>query len=128
MRLESLKSEWGRIFGDPLSIHTSPVEIRDGELLIHVDSPAWLNQLKFFREDMLTKLRPYGIKDLRFKKGSVYHRNPASTGQEKTAPPRRELTDQELRWIEENIPELPDEELRNQIRKTMERALGRKKV
>ncbi|MFA5353354.1 MAG: DUF721 domain-containing protein, partial [Thermodesulfovibrionales bacterium] len=92
MRLESLQADWNRIFGEPLSAHTCPVEIRDAELLVHVDSPAWLNQLKFFRDEMINKLRPYGIREIRFKRGSLYQNRRAKKEDALPLPPRRELT------------------------------------
>ncbi|NTU43071.1 MAG: DUF721 domain-containing protein [Nitrospirales bacterium] len=127
LRLESLKDDWQKIFGAPLSLHTQPAEIHDHELLIYVDSPAWLNQLKFFRDDMLAKLRPYGIRELKFKRGTVYHEKKQTTQQDREPAAQRPLTAEEKDWIEEETSGISDDELRDQIRRAMERSLSRKK-
>ncbi len=72
IRLSSMQEEWHNLFNEPLSLHIYPVDIKNGELTINVDSPAWLGQLKFFKQDIIKKLHVYNIKEVRFKHGRVY--------------------------------------------------------
>ncbi|MCL0036771.1 DUF721 domain-containing protein [Thermodesulfovibrionales bacterium] len=66
VKLELMRKEWNNLFSGPLSVHTYPVELKDKELLINVDSPVWLGQLKFFKQDIIGKLHSYNIKEISF--------------------------------------------------------------
>ncbi len=51
--------------------HMSPSLLARGELLLTVDSPVWLQELNFFRGDILRKLSSYGVSAIRFRIGRV---------------------------------------------------------
>ncbi|MDI6800975.1 MAG: DUF721 domain-containing protein [Thermodesulfovibrionales bacterium] len=121
IKLYSIQSEWRNIFGEPLSLHTYPVDLTNKELTINVDSPAWLGQLKFFRQDMLKKLQPYGISNVRLKHGRVYTKNIQKVAKNDRA--SKPLNNQDAVWIDQTISNLEDPELRDAIKKAMEKSL-----
>lgn len=130
IKLNSMQRQWHSLFNEPLSLHTYPVKIKDGELTINVDSPAWLAQLKFFRQDIIRKLHTYSISSVAFKIGRVYSRgfNPpeAERGQvlKGTEPSNpRPLESPEIEWINETVSTVSDSELQENIRKAILKAV-----
>lgn len=124
MTIASLQREWSCLFNEPLSLHTYPVELKDGELLINVDSPLWLQQLKFFKGDMLGKLQAYRITSIRFKHGRVYRsRRPVPAGSPAPARSKTGITDADREWIDQIVGEVKDPELSEQLRKLLEKAI-----
>jgi len=71
MLLMQIETEWRTIFSEPLSLHTWPSDLKDGELLINVDTPAWLQQLKFLQPMIIQKLSAYQIRSVRLRLGKV---------------------------------------------------------
>jgi hypothetical protein len=123
IKLNSMQRQWHSLFNEPLSLHTYPVKIKDGELTINVDSPAWLAQLKFFRQDIIRKLHTYSISSVAFKIGRVYSRGfKDSMGQvlKGTEPSNpRPLESPEIEWINETVSTVSDSELQENIRKAI---------
>lgn len=127
IRLESIRREWHELFNEPLSIHTCPVELKNGELVINVDSPAWLQQLKFFQQEIKEKLKTYNISSVRLKIGSVYHKEAGKYKREefkKTAQSRR-LSDDETDWMNSVTAAISDAELKESISKVIEKSVTR---
>jgi hypothetical protein len=127
IRIDALKRQWRTIFAEPLCMHTAPVDLKEGKLIIAVDSPAWLQHLKFLKKEITDKLRPHGIKVIQFRPGSVRIDNERSIP-EKMAPPEafRELTNDDISHIESTIEGIEDRELKVSIRQVMEKAARRK--
>lgn len=69
--LYRIKARWSGLFGRPLTLHSHPSGLHGGRLVINVDSPAWLQELSFLKDDMLGKLRPLGVNDIRFRLGRI---------------------------------------------------------
>lgn len=127
--LGSLQREWRNLFNAPLSIHTYPVDIKNGELAINVDSPAWLAQLKFFKHDMIKKLHAYGIKEIRFKHGTVYQKSGQGANgkrQNDFGQKFKPISRSDLEWIDETVSTIADTELKEDIKRAIERALRSK--
>lgn len=129
-RVDTLQREWSALFGEPLSLHTCPSGLKEGELLVTVDSPLWLQQLKFFKEEMLKRLQSFGVRTIRFRHGSIYasrRRGPGHTTPQSSPPalPSRPLDDADRTWIEQTIASIADEELRETLARAMEKALSR---
>jgi len=127
IRIEALKRQWCSIFADPISSHTAPADLKDGKLFIAVDSPAWLQHLKFLKKEMSDKLKPYGIKDIKLKLGSVRIDNKRQIP-EKFAPPEsfRELSDEDIVNIDHTVAGIENGELKAIIRQAMEKSARRK--
>lgn len=131
IRLNSMQEEWHRLFNEPLSLHTYPVDIKEGELTINVDSPAWLGQLKFFKQDIIKKLQAYNVISVKFKHGRVYQKRVKSSElrvqSEKNSKTRNSklLTHSELVWINETVSTVSDDKLKENIKKAIEKAISR---
>ncbi|MEW6740619.1 MAG: DUF721 domain-containing protein [Nitrospirota bacterium] len=128
IRLNSMQEEWHRLFNEPLSLHTYPVDIKDGELTINVDSPAWLGQLKFFKHDIIKKLQAYNVGSVKFKHGRVYQKKGQGArgkGQEDSKQLPKSFTDSEFAWINQTVSTVSDPELQENIRKAIEKAMSR---
>jgi len=127
IKLENLRRRWHDIFSEPLSLHTAPSDIKHGVLVIAVDSPTWLQHLKFMKKDIIGKLTTHGITDVRFRHGNIQ-----AAGQRKpfdnTTPPEdfRELTSEDHYRIERAVEGVEDDELKETIKSVMEKAARRK--
>ncbi|MDP3260906.1 MAG: DUF721 domain-containing protein, partial [Thermodesulfovibrionales bacterium] len=49
VKLGRIKTGWADIFEKPVSLHMFPAMLKEGELLINVDSPMWMQQLSFYK-------------------------------------------------------------------------------
>lgn len=123
VRAGRIKKEWAAIFEKPVSLHMSPASLREGELLINVDSPVWLQQLNFYKDTIIKKLNGFGIKTVRFKMGRVL----PEKKQAKPILEKRLLTVNENSYIEETISPVQDQELRDNIKKAMEKSMSFKR-
>jgi hypothetical protein len=124
--LNRLKREWSQVFGEPLSRHTSPAEFDKGTLVIAVDTPGWLLQLKFFRQEILEKLHGYGIRDIRFRLGRVYCSTPDSgsaRAHSDVADRKAEPSESELQWIDQTLTPVDDEGVREALRRALKKSL-----
>jgi predicted nucleic acid-binding Zn ribbon protein len=119
LALARLKSDWATLFSGPLSEHSSPQGLSGGRLLVVVDSQAWMQQLAFFKPQMLLKLRGRGIEELGFKLGRV-----PKKARPRPPAPRRALTDSERSSVEGLVSGVKDPGLREQIRRAVEKTLG----
>jgi predicted nucleic acid-binding Zn ribbon protein len=52
----SVFGRWAQIVGPDLSAHTTPESLRDGELVIAVDSTAWATQLRLLAAELVRRL------------------------------------------------------------------------
>ena len=54
--LAALFSTWPELVGDAVAAHSRPRSLRDGELVVAVDEPAWATQLRWLESDLLVRL------------------------------------------------------------------------
>ena len=128
IKLDALYRQWCDIFSGPLADHTAPTDLKEGLLVIAVDSPAWLQHLKFLKKEIIAKLKAHGIKDVRFKHGTI--RGDRDEGKSAKSPVSiiyRQLTSEEIKGIECAVTEIEDPELRDIIRQVLEKSAGRKR-
>lgn len=63
-------AEWQTIAGDAVARHASAIKVEEKTLVVAVDSPAWMTQLLFLKEQILQKIAaqigPGLIEDIRF--------------------------------------------------------------
>lgn len=128
MRLETLRLRWHEILGEPLSRHTYPVMIDKGSLIVNVDSPIWLQELKFAQAAFLEKLSGFSVATVRFRHGRTQWNPPP--GHERTftekpgdSLPPAEPSTQDAAWIKDLTDNLSDPELRCLVRRTIARNL-----
>jgi hypothetical protein len=128
VRLAQIRRDWHNLFRKTLSYHMSPFAFSNGELLVHVDSPAWMQELNFYRIDILKKMHPYEVKTIRFRLGRVSAKTSSDDGSRK--PETRKLTDEEDAFVQEAISGFHDEGLKTTVKTAMVRAIssGKTKV
>lgn len=125
VRLEDIKRSWTEIVGEQISSHTLPVALKDGELTINVDSPLWLQQVSFFKDEIKRKLGPFEITGIRFRHGRAALLRDNAKKQKTTGPAEKKLSKEAMREIEDSVSCIQDPEIRNSIRKLMGKAFLR---
>jgi hypothetical protein len=71
-RIYFIRRDFPKLLRPPLSDHLYPSYLQKGQLLITVDSHEWLYEIKIHRDEIVGKLKPYGITNIRFKLGKVF--------------------------------------------------------
>lgn len=115
-----MKREWADIFGKPLSLHMSPATFKKGELLINVDSPMWLQQISFYKEDIIRKLQSFGVRAVRLRLGRVL----PEKKQAKEDVRMRPLTSGDISYIEATIASVKDPALKQGIKQAIEKSVA----
>lgn len=129
VRLERIRGEWPDIFNEPLSLHMCPVSLKNSELLINVDSSVWLQQLSFLKQEIIGKLTAYGVANVRFRLGKATAAPPRKApGSQGAKTPDVPIDKDTLQYIIETVSEIHDDELRESIRKSMEKTFSKKKM
>jgi predicted nucleic acid-binding Zn ribbon protein len=49
-------SRWEDVVGQSVAVHTRPLSLRDGRLVVGVDEPGWATQLTYLTADLLRRL------------------------------------------------------------------------
>jgi len=120
--LNNARKRWVSVVGKAVSVHTFPDTVKGGTLTIIVDTPQWMHHLSFYKDEILLKLKPFGITGIRFRIGRL----PAVTAEEENAPDA-ELSEDDLRYIENTVNNIKDEELKDKFRTLITHGLARKK-
>ncbi len=121
VKLAEIKKTWHNLFNKPISYHMSPFKLSNGEIFLNVDSPVWLQELNFYKEELIRKMSSYGVRAVRFRLGRV---STKATSEVKSKKPGvKPLTTEELSYIEETVSLIDDQALRETLRRTIEKAL-----
>ncbi|NPV14893.1 DUF721 domain-containing protein [candidate division WOR-3 bacterium] len=63
-------SDWKLVVGEAIARHTVALGVEDKTLLVAVDSPAWMTQLTFLKDQLLEKITQHigsrQLTDIRF--------------------------------------------------------------
>ena len=54
--VKTVFTEWPALAGPQVAAHAQPIALRDGELLVEVDDPAWASQLRWLEPELRTRL------------------------------------------------------------------------
>ncbi len=121
--ITALRNKWTDLVGETIAVHTFPDMIKGRQLTLIVDSPQWRHHLDFLKNDICEKIERYGIDKLKFRIGKI----PESRGKLSKAV-EAEFTEDDLRYIENTIKNVKDEELKETFRKLIAHGLikGRK--
>jgi predicted nucleic acid-binding Zn ribbon protein len=120
--------QWEKAVGQVIARHARPVSIRGKKLTLVVDSPAWMQQLSLLKPEIAEKLnRNLGkelVKEIKLTLGEV-----AAAGKPADTRPSSVSLDQRERvTIEQYAGEVHDPDIRDAIRRVMEKDfLSRKK-
>ena len=121
VRLAGIRKDWSSIFADPVPLHTYPLTLSGDELVVAVDSPVWLQEMQFYKENVIKRLASYGVKAVRFRIGRVSApAKPAGRSREARV---RSLTDKELAFIREETAKICDGNLKDRLKTTIEKAI-----
>jgi predicted nucleic acid-binding Zn ribbon protein len=120
--ITALRDKWTDLVGETVAVHTFPDMIKDRQLTLIVDSPQWRHHLDFLKKDICEKIERYGIDDLKFRIGKI----PESKGKLSKAV-EAQLTEDDIRYIENTIKNVKDDELKETFRKLIAHGLTRKK-
>ena len=126
VNLASIKRDWYILFSQPLCYHMSPCKVSHGEILLNVDSPVWLQELQYYKNEILEKLRSYGITSMRLKIGRVSHN--ISREKRQSTSRLKTLTADEISFMEETASQIDDEELREALQRAIKKSLIAGKV
>jgi predicted nucleic acid-binding Zn ribbon protein len=119
VRLERIRSDWYDIFEKSISPHMFPAALNEGELLLHVESPAWMQQLKYYKKEIIRKLTSYDITDVRFRLGKITKKKLKQEAQK----PMRPLSSEEVSFAASVVADIRNAELKDSIRKAIEKSL-----
>ena len=122
VKFADLKKDWPALFKSPLSFHMSPSHLSNGELVVVVDSPAWLQELSFSKEILLKKLGSYGVKSIRFRLGRVSVNMPKGGRGKRSG--IKQLTQKECALVEEMVSKIGDEGLKVTVKNVLEKAVA----
>ena len=120
--LNSIQNQWKNIAGQTVAAHTFPDTIKGKVLTLIVDTPQWLHHLSFFKEEIISKLKPYNVIEVRFKLGKL----PENT-KETSLTADITLSEDDMIYLENTLRNLKDEDLREKFRKLIAHGLMRGK-
>ena len=123
VRLARIKNDWYEIFDEQITSNLFPVSFSDNELLLHVTSPILMQQFSFHKIEIIKKLSTYGVQDIRFRLGRIPQRKQIISHARKP----RELTRENMFFISELLSDISDENLKETIKKAVEKSLTTKK-
>ncbi len=119
VRLERIRNDWPDLFEKSISSHMSPATLKEGELLLHVESPAWMQQLTYYKKEIIRKLSSYAITEVRFRLGRITKKKQKQEAQK----PMRTLSSEEVSFAASVVADIRNEELKDSIRKAIEKSL-----
>jgi len=123
LKLAEIEKSWYKLFGEPLCRRMFPSVLSEGELVLNVDSPQWLHELNFCKSEILQKLKPFGIRNVRFRLGRTSRRKTKNVSDQPID--KRKLSAKELDTIENALSQINDDALKQTVRKAMEKSFCR---
>jgi len=124
LTLREIEAKWHIMFSSPLSLHACPIDLKKGELTINVDSPAWLQQLKYMQVMIIQKLCEYRVKSIKLRIGKVKKtQKQDSTEGFNTSKPKFILPEKDMQWIDNSLSTITDSEIKESVKKAVEKSL-----
>ncbi len=116
-----IMSGWTTIVGSQLAGKCFPYYLKDGVLTVGVSSSPWLNQLQFYRDEIVRKVNVHLGKAVVASVRLVLKKLPADRPESCSAPPPgRELSAGERQEIEEACRPIVDPVLRDTVRRVLQ--------
>ncbi|MEO8876579.1 MAG: DUF721 domain-containing protein [Polyangiaceae bacterium] len=63
--------QWRRAVGARIADRAKPISLENGVLIIKVASSAWAHELSLMKTDLLKPLGAHGVRDIRFRVGTI---------------------------------------------------------
>jgi len=124
-RLAEVLKIWEEAVGEGIASHAQPHALRRGTLTVICSGPQWMHQLHMLKEMIRERLNEAVgreiVKDIRFRVSAL--RRPSQEPPVKTS----SLSDDDRRWIEEVLGPLKDEDLREALRRVLEKARAKRR-
>ncbi|MBI4699284.1 MAG: DUF721 domain-containing protein [Nitrospirae bacterium] len=114
LALSRIKQQWSALVGQTIASHTSPDTVKGKTILINVDTPQWMHHLSFYKQEILEKLRSYKLEEVRFRIGTV-----DAIPENKAQAEDIHLDGEELRYIENTVRNIKDEDIRERFRRLL---------
>jgi hypothetical protein len=111
LALNGIRKKWEKLVGHAITVHTYPDTIKNKILTLIVDTPQWMHHLSFFKEEIIGKLEHFNVSEIRFKLGRL-----PETAHEKKKAEEVNLTEDDLRYIENTLKNLKDDDLKEKFR------------
>ncbi len=119
--------KWEKIVGGVIASHARPVSLRGKKLFVAVDSSAWMQQLTMLKPAIIEKannaIGKGAIGDIALRLGEVSP--PAKTPRER--PAQGSLDEEERKRIDEYAKTIKDADIREFLRRVMEKDFLNKK-
>ncbi len=119
--------QWEQTVGAVIARHAQPLSVRGKKLFLSVDSPAWMQQLSLLKPELIEKVnRNLGrdaIKEIALKLGEIV----STKGPAEEAPVRAPLNVEEREKIEQYVQNIHDPDVREAIRRVIEKDFQSKK-
>jgi len=120
--------QWEKAVGKVIARHAEPCSLRGKKMTLVVDSPAWMQQLSLLKPEIVEKVNKrlghIAIRDIVLKIGEV----PPRAGEPaEDLPDLADLDRDEREKIEYALQELHDPEIREALRRVMEKDFLRRK-
>lgn len=118
---------WYRLAGDSVTSHTTGAHVRDGEMVVYVDSSVWATELSALAEEYRTRINAEigeeSVKSMRFVVSrKVGEQRQVERAEEETAAFYTEdkvqsvpLTDAERAQVDASAAQIEDEDLREAV-------------
>jgi hypothetical protein len=128
-----LWTKWNELVGPTIAQHAQPHSWQRNVLVVSVRHSTWMNELQYFREEIMEKIRESfpdtKITGIRFQLGRPdeikHEEKPAPKNEEINLP---ELSKSEKEFASDTVRPLDDEATRETVRRLIEKDLALKKM
>lgn len=135
---QSVIVHWKKIVGDDIAIHTHPVLIQSGILVIEVNNSVWCHHLSMMKENIIEKINSFIgeklIVDIRFKVGYLKKGHNEESNEDDIQPSKTyklskvKLDDSDMQIIHDTVEYVHDKYLRQKILRVMRKDFALKKI
>ena len=122
---------WNKAVGPQISAHTNPFKFKNATLFVNVSDPAWMQQLRFMKQEIMDKVNleweKEEIKNIYFSIGDI-HYTPPKVSDRFIDFSQYPLKKRDERLIRENLSQLDDEELKDILEKVMKKEIVKRRL
>ncbi len=127
----SILDVWNIAVGPQISANTNPFKFKNGTLFVHVSAPAWMQQLRFMKQEIMDKVNleweKEEIENIYFSIGDI-HRTPEKQADNPIDFSLYPLKERDKRLIRENLSQIDDKELKDTLEKVMTKEIIKRRL